>query len=293
MVFVDCVLDAKAEVGEGAVWCPLEHCLWWCDIPVGDIHRFDPASGRDTIFHLPAPVGCFALRSGGGLVVPLGSGLYGFDLVHGLSELWHDYEPNRPGHRSNDGTTDRVGRFWFGTMSIAGPSLVPEGSLYRVDRQRIAVPVLDGLHTQNGLAFSPDGRKMYLSDSYPPVRSIWSFDYDPDDGVATNRQLFFDTRAVAGRPDGATVDADGCYWMAGVGGWQLVRLTPAGRVDLIVPLPIERPSKLAFGGPNLDVIYVTSISTGLTPGTAQPQAGGVFALHVPGITGLPTAPFAW
>ena len=106
--------------------------------------------------------------------------------------------------------------------------------------------------------------------------------------------MFVDTHGLAGRPDGGTVDADGCYWMAGVGGWQLVRFTPAGKVDLIVEVPVEKPTKIAFGGAALDVIYVTSIGMPLTPGTEerQPQAGGIFALRVPGVSGLAQPRFA-
>jgi sugar lactone lactonase YvrE len=126
------------------------------------------------------------------------------------------------------------------------------------------------------------------------VRAIWACDYDPDSGEPGPRRLFFDTRAVAGRPDGGTVDADGCYWMAGVSGWQLVRLTPAGAIDRIVDLPVERPSKPMFGGPRLDILYVTTIGVGLTPGTEarQPWAGGLLTVTGLGVGGVPQVPFA-
>jgi L-arabinonolactonase len=128
---------------------------------------------------------------------------------------------------------------------------------------------------------------MYCSDSNPQVRTIWACDYDPATGAPGERRVFFDTRAVAGRPDGGTVDADGCYWMAGVGGSQLVRLTPAGRIDRIVALPVERPTRPAFGGSDLDVLFVTSIGAG----TTQPQAGGIFALTGLGVQGVPEVRF--
>ena len=153
---------------------------------------------------------------------------------------------------------------------------------------------MDEVYTTNGLAFSPDGRTMYLSDSNPSVQTIWACDYDPDTGEPSNRRVFFDARAVAGRPDGGTVDADGCYWMAGVSGWQLVRLTPRGEIDRIVEMPVERPTKPMFGGTNLDTLYVTTIGSKLTPGTEtkQPQAGGLFAVRGLGITGVPQVRFA-
>ena len=120
------------------------------------------------------------------------------------------------------------------------------------------------------------------------VRTIWRFDYDQESGVPDNRQLFFDTRAVPGRPDGAAMDADGCYWMAGVSGWQLYRLTPDGQLDMTIDMPVEKPTKPMFGGPDLDILYVTSIGANLTAGTEerQPDAGGLFAVTGLGIKGI-------
>jgi L-arabinonolactonase len=129
---------------------------------------------------------------------------------------------------------------------------------------------------------------MYCSDSNPQVRTIWACDYDPTTGAPSARRIFFDTREVAGRPDGGTVDADGCYWMAGVGGSRLVRLTPAGRIDRILEVPVERPIKPAFGGSNLDVLFVTSIGAS---DRLQPLAGGLFAVTRLGVQGVPEVRF--
>jgi sugar lactone lactonase YvrE len=156
----------------------------------------------------------------------------------------------------------------------------PLATFYRLDPDLSLTAWRSGIYTTNGLAFSPDGRTMYFSDSFAEVRTIWSAPYDTDTGVPGAPSVFFDTRAVAGRPDGATVDADGCYWMAGVTGWQLVRLTPRGTVDMIVTMPVSRPSKPMFGGADLSTLYVTSIGEG---GPDEPLAGGLFA-----VTGLPT-----
>ena len=142
----------------------------------------------------------------------------------------------------------------------------------------------------NGLTFSPDGKTSYISDSNPSIRKIWAFDYDPNNSEWSNRRLFFDTRSVRGRPDGGSMDTDSCYWMAGVGGWELVRITPNGKVDMRVKMPIEKPTRIAFGGTNFDTLYVTSIGpNGITPGTfeKQPDAGGIFALTIPGVQGVP------
>lgn len=290
---ISCVVDARAQIGEGAFWDAAGQVLWWVDIPAGTLYRYDPATGENAAFAVGEPVGCCAPRAAGGLVLATRSGFHLFDPTTGARTALVDPERDRPGNRFNDGTTDPAGRFWAGTMQMEGEPK-PTGAFYRLDADRTCRRWLDGLYTTNGLAFSPDGRTMYLSDSNPLVRLIWACDYDLATGEPSRRRVFFDTRAVAGRPDGGTVDADGCYWMAGVSGWQLVRLTPAGRVDRIVDMPVERPSKPMFGGPGLDVLYVTSLGIGLTPGSEarQPQAGGLFAVTGLGVRGLPQAPFA-
>ena len=145
-----------------------------------------------------------------------------------------------------------------------------------------------GLFVSNGLAFSPDGRTLYHSDSHPSVRTIWAWDLDADDGAIANAECLSTRRACrAGRT--GRVDADGCYWTAANDGWEIVRFTPAGKVDRRIALPVAKPSMLAFGGPRLDVIYVTSIRP--TADLEQPQAGSLFAVEA-GVKGLPEPLFA-
>ena len=163
------------------------------------------------------------------------------------------------------------------------PRLVPaqpEPVLGR-SQQGVAEPLRSKLGEErvlvNGLAFSPEGRILYHSDSYPTVRTVWAWDFDPADGRISNRRVFIDTHGMPGRPDGGCCDADGCYWMTGNDGWEILRLTPAGRVDRRIALPIAKPSMVAFGGRALDVLYITSIRPADV--TAQPQAGSLFALR--------------
>jgi sugar lactone lactonase YvrE len=137
----------------------------------------------------------------------------------------------------------------------------------------------------NGLAFSPDGRTMYLSDSHPSVQAIWAFDYDIDSGTPHNRRLFVDMNIHPGRPDGAAIDVDGCYWICGNDAGQIHRFTPEGRLDCSLTVPVKKPTMCAFGGPNLDTLYVTSIRPDGIDLTDQPLAGGVFAVN-PGVCGL-------
>lgn len=289
---IECVVPGPAKLGEGAVWDPRDAALWWVDITAGLIHRFDPATGKNRSWDFGEPVGCLALREAGGLVLAAKSGFWFFDPVTGARSAIANPEADKPMNRFNDGTTDMQGRLWAGTMKDGGPP-EPLGRFYRLDPDLRLTPWKDAIFTTNGLAFSPDGRTMYFSDSNPGVRTIWRCAYDTETGTPGAPEVFFDTRAVAGRPDGGTVDADGCYWMAGVGGWQICRITPAGRLDRVIDVPVERPTKPMFGGPDLDVLYLTSIGQALSPGTEarQPQAGGLFALTGLGVTGVPQARF--
>lgn len=288
---VECVLDFGAYTGEGAIWSSAEQALYWVDIPAGLLCRFDPQTGENKVWDMQCPIGCFALKETGGAVVALTGGFYDFDFETESLNLIADTEADIPGNRFNDGTVDIRGRLIAGTMPIAGPNQEagPGGSLYCLNNDRTVTAVNDGYFVINGLTFSPDGKTAYVSDSAAWVQTIWAYDYDIDDGVWSNKRTFFDCRQVPGRPDGGAMDADGCYWMAGVSGWQLVRITPEGKVDMEIEMPVEKPTRIAFGGANLETLFVTTIGQdNITPGTAdqQPQAGGVFALSVPGVKGI-------
>lgn len=284
---VEVAHDARARLGEGAVWDAEEQALYWVDIDGGLVHRFDPSSGPDDPLDVGERVGCIALREGGGAVAGCQSGLYRLDLNTGARTLIAAPERDMPDNRFNDAATDRQGRWWAGTMHMGEPKR-PLGTFYRLDPDLSLTAWRSGITTTNGLAFSPDGRTMYFSDSFAEVRTIWSAPYDTQTGTPGKPTVFFDTRVVAGRPDGATVDADGCYWMAGVGGWQLVRLTPRGEIDMIVDMPVARPTKPMFGGRDLATLYVTSI--GGAPD--QPLAGNLFAVTGLPVGGVPERRFA-
>lgn len=288
-VSIECVVSEPARLGEGAVWDAADAALWWVDIKAGLIHRFDPVSGTNARYDFGEPVGCLSRREQGGLIVAAQSGLWFYEPASGKRQALTDPESDLPGNRFNDGTTDYQGRFWAGTMKDDGGEPEPRGQFYRYDPDGTLTPFFEKLYTTNGTAFSPDGRTMYFADTNASVRTIWACDYDTDTGTPSNRRVFFDSREVAGRPDGGTVDTDGCYWMAGVGGWQVVRITPAGKVDRIIELPVEKPTKPMFGGTNLDTLYVTSI--GIEGDDRQPLAGCLFAIGGLGVGGIPQPRF--
>ena len=282
-------------VGESPVWRADEEALYWVDIPARRVNRLHPASGKRDSWVAPEMVACIAFDRAGDLVAGLQTGIFGLRLEEsGHITTTALAQPTLPAKamRFNDGRCDRQGRFWAGTMHTDMPAGHAMGALYRYDPAcGLAGPMESGLKVQNGLAWSPDGRRMYLSDSHPGVRCIWMYDFDADDGVPRNRRVFVDMTHHAGRPDGAAVDADGCYWICANDAGEVVRYTPEGRLDRSLRVPVRKPTMCAFGGDGYETLFVTSIRPQRPEDLAgQPYAGSVFALR-PGVRGLPEPAF--
>ncbi|MFD1798092.1 SMP-30/gluconolactonase/LRE family protein [Paracoccus aurantiacus] len=275
---VEIVLDAGAKVGESPVWCDRRQVLWWVDIEGETLHCHDPARGTDREWPMGQMVACIALTEGDDLVLGLVDGLFRFSPQSGERSLIATPEADSPGNRPNDATMGRDGRFYFGSMKIRQDGQ-PGGALYRLDPDGEVTRLLDGLHVANGLAVSLGGDVLYLSDSARDVRKIWAFDLA--DGRLSNRRVFFDTAGLPGRPDGGCVDAEGFYWSAAIDGGQLLRLSPDGEIERVIEMPVKKPTKCCFGGPDLDVLYVTSL--GATDDS--PHAGALMSLR-PGVKGV-------
>ena len=289
---VERVPGVSCAVGESPVWHALEQAWYWVDIPARRIWRLDHAAGSTRHWTAAEMVACIAPRAGGGLIAGMETGIFAVDLRDdGTVRAERLAAPPElaPGMRFNDGRTDRQGRFWSGTMWMDMAAALPIGRLYRYDGTGLSAPLVNGLVTQNGLAWSPDGRTMYLSDSHPTRRRVWAFDYDVDAGVPHNRRLFVDMAAYAGRPDGAAMDSDGCYWVAGNDGASLLRFAPDGKLDRELNLPVAKPSMPCFGGPELDTLLVTSI---VQPGKEDDALAGAVLLVRPGVRGVPEVAFA-
>jgi sugar lactone lactonase YvrE len=288
MTDVTCVLDCKAELGEGPLWDVAEQRLYWVNIKQNEIHRFDPATGRDEMWKAPENVGSLALREKGGLVVALQSGFFFFDSQTGNSgpgkfDSIVKPELERKGNRFNDGKPDKSGRFWAGSMDDAEKQ--PTGGLYRLGSDLSCKRMVDGIICSNSLCWSADDKTMYYADSN--TRSVWAFDYDAASGEIANRRVFIRLGDEAGFPDGATVDAEDFIWVAYWQGWNVTRFDPKGKIERVVKLPVEKPTCPAFGGPNLDICYVTSAWIG---GPRQEHSGSIFAFQ-PGVKGLAEARF--
>ncbi len=287
------LLEARADIGEGPVWDARVSHLYWIDIRAGDLHVFDPAAGTDRRFNLGEPIGCLAPRRAGGLVLALRSGFAILDspppLGAGVRKIVNP-EPGMPGNRFNDGKCDPAGRFLAGTMDDAEETA--SGSLYSLSPDGSLRTLLTGIRISNGLAWSPDGRTFYYTDT--PTRQVTAFDYDLSSGAIEDPRPAVVVPAEMGWPDGMTCDAEGLLWVALWGGAQLTRWDPAtGRLLEAIPFPALNVSSCTFGGQNLDELYVTSARKGMNAAQLDryPLSGGLFRLR-PGVRGMPAFAFS-
>lgn len=279
---------APDMLGESPVWDPDAATLYWVDTVSRKVRSWHPASGREQCWTTPGLVGSIALGDSNSLIAALQDGFYRLSLATAQVELLWRVETHDARARLNDGKLDRTGRFLCGSMGIHAE---PLGALYRFQHGRPAERLADGIRISNSLCFSPAGDVMYFADSMS--REIRAYDYDVDgDRIGPPRQLI-DTNQFESGPDGATVDAEGYLWVALVRVGRLARISPQGTVDRIIDLPVDMPSCPAFGGPNLDTLFVTSIkdSGSGRAVSKHPDGGSVFALKDIGVSGLPEARF--
>jgi sugar lactone lactonase YvrE len=279
--------DVRAELGEGPYWVPEDDCLLWVDIAAGLLHRTYFPSG-ETVSSDLGPVSA-AFPAGGGGILTVGGTKVALHFPAERGEGWVTRTiaevPAREHVRFNDAGIDPAGRIWAGSMHIGERE--PLGELYRLGPGGELTSVLKGVTVSNGLAWSPDGGRMYYVDS--PLRRIDMFDYDPATGEAFQRRRFADLSTFEGFPDGLTVDLDGSVWVAMWGGGVLRRFAPTGHQDAAIAVPVSQPSSCAFGGPGMADLFVTTARIGLTDQelSAQPLAGRLLRLH-PGPVGLPS-----
>lgn len=269
---IEVVVAAPAELGEGPVWSAEEQLLYWIDIDGKAVHRYDPSSGRDEIKATPGRPGSLALtNTRGRLLMSTEHEVVWFDFATGETEPFVVLEEEGVGIRMNDGRTDPAGRFIVGTMYEDTRANKSVGSLHQLNRDGSARTLRSNVGVSNGAAFDADRGLMYWADT--PTETVLMWDYDSDTGEQHNERVFFDYSTVEGKPDGACVDADGYYWSASVRGWALTRVAPDGSVERRIDLPVDLPTMPCFGGPNLDILFVTSIQVDEKPGDVERRAG--------------------
>jgi L-arabinonolactonase len=281
------IVGAGNTLGESVAWDPLDERLWWTDIQERGLYRYDPRSASLATYELPERLGSFGFVAGGERLIAAFES--GFALYH--PDSGHIEWVARPRHeaanvRFNDGRVDRQGRFWAGSMTEGRGD--PMGKLYCLDGREARVH-LSGIAICNSICFSPDGRHLYFADS--PDRVILRFDIDQESGALSNRRVFARTPEGA-FPDGANVDADGHLWSAHWSAGRIVRYSPDGHISGEIEVPASQPTCIAFGGRDLDLLFVTSAREGLSAAAlrVQPHAGDLFVYSV-NVRGLPDQPF--
>lgn len=267
---IEVVVESAAVLGEGPVWDAREGRLLWVDIFGRSIHRTDTSTGETDTIYVPEDIGAVVPRAAGGYLAALRDGFW--TIVDGFADRVVRVGP-RPGLRFNDGKCDPLGRFWAGT--IVETETDPAAALYCLGHDLDLTLEVPDVIVSNGLAWSLDGRSMYYIDTRTSRVDVFSV--DPDTGAISDRTPFIHIEPELGFPDGMTIDADGALWVALWDGAALHRYVD-GELDRIVRMPVSRPTSCGFGGSNLDELYVTSASIGLTAKelAQQPLAGALF-----------------
>lgn len=286
------LVDGHHELGEGVLWCERSSTVFWTDIHASRLWNHDPRSGVTRSWGMPERLCCYAFTADPQqLLIGLASRLAFFNLVTGAITPICRIEDDLPSTRLNDGRCDRQGRFVFGTLN-EDPGRAPIASFYRLNTdltlERLPLP---GIAISNSICFSPDGSRMYHCDTL--TGKIMVCDYAVDGRVSAPR-LFADLSAQPGGPDGSTVDAEGYVWNAQWGGSRVLRLAPDGQIERIVAIPTAQPSCVAFGGAQFGTLYVSTAHEGMSAQqrAGDPHAGGLYAVALDGVRGLPEQRFA-
>ncbi|MGB0943450.1 MAG: SMP-30/gluconolactonase/LRE family protein [Marinomonas sp.] len=277
MTNLPCVIDAKAKLAECPRWDEINECLYFVDIDSFELHAFDTKNNRHDIRKFDEAIGCFSLTKEGGFIAAFRSGVYTFESFNAeLKPYWlADYDQETT--RFNDGRCDFNGRFLAGTMY--SPKDAFKGALHQFSKGENKV--LDqAAWTSNGLAFSPDGKTMYYSDT--PNHVVYQFDYDMKTGEASNKRDFIRFPHGNGRPDGAAVDSEGNYWSALYQGQRIVKISPQGNILEEYPVPAIYPTMVAFGGKDMKTLFISTCRGAHSEEELKdyPQAGGIFAMDV-------------
>ncbi len=277
------VLDAQAQLGEGAIWDSQTALLYWVDIMGRKVHIYDPATGSDRAVDVGQQVGTVVPRRSGGLMLAVENGFAFLDLDTKAVTPICDPPEHNPALRFNDGKCDPAGRFWAGTLSSERKA---EASLYCLFPDLTTKRMLTGVMNSNGICWALDAKTMYYIDT--PTQTVAAFDYDVETGEISNCRAAVVVPEDVGHPDGMTIDAEGKLWVAHWGGWSVGRWDPeTGEQLATVAVPAAHVSSCAFGGPDLDELYITTAGIGVDCEAAreQPHAGGLFRAK-PGVRGV-------
>src|SRR5689334_21896784 len=259
---IEHIVPSQNKLGETPIWAPEETALYWVDWGGRPTCRFEPKTGQFTTFPVSLPVTALARRADGGWIAITHSGLYEWNpKTNEYRLLVGQPEPGKPEICYNDAAVDRQGRLLVGTVNMQDP-FAPDGSLYRVDYDGALHPLDTGYATANGIGLSPDGKTVYVADQRHG--QIVALDYDTGSGTVINRRLFACVPENEGMPDGLIVDAEGFIWNGHWNGWKLTRYDPSGKIERQISFPVQHVFSFAFGGQDLDELFVTTAWWGLS-----------------------------
>ncbi|MBL4854314.1 MAG: SMP-30/gluconolactonase/LRE family protein [Robiginitomaculum sp.] len=287
-------INVQNTLGESPVWDERTGHLWWVDIQARLIYRYDLSTKTYENFAVPERACALGLTTDiGTLIIGFETGFALFDYASGVITWLARPEFQNTGRRFNDGRVDRQGRFWAGSMvEDAGKAGDASAALYclaNAGTDAGAKTMMNDIMISNGLCWSPDASVLYFADS--PRHTIFAYDFDKDTGAIANKRIFA-TTAPGVFPDGSDVDAQGYIWNAEWGGKRVVRYGLGGAIDHILDVPVTQPTCIAFGGKDMNVMFVTTARDGLSAETLtqEPQAGNVL-IYQTDITGLPALKF--
>lgn len=287
---IEQLVDCRTTLGEGPLWDVGQERIYWIDSFGNRVYRAAADGTGIETWDVPDKIGSIAVRrDGSGAVVALRTGIHLLDFATGEIEPVVDPEAGIETTRLNDGKVDKRGRFVVGSMDMKEEA--PNGALYRLDPDFTCHQLADGIMVSNGPCWSPEGETFYFTDTWS--EDIWAYDYDLEAGTLSNRRTLCSTRGQDGVPDGSTVDAEGYIWNAQVYGGFVVRYAPDGSVDRRIEMPVKKVTSVMFGGPELDVLYVTSMAKPPLPHLPEdgPLGGSLFVIRDLGVRGVPEPRF--
>ncbi len=274
----------QAELGEGPLWDHINKRLFWVDILGQKLHMYDPATGENTAFQMPSAIGTVVAKDLNSVVVALVDGIYVFDLIEEELELLSDVEAELTGNRFNDGKCDPNGNLWVGSMPWEQG--LPTGNLYRVDPKGEAIMMKDSVSISNGIVWSSDAKTMYYIDS--PTSKIMAFDFNPEDASISNERVAVHVSEEDGTPDGMAIDENDNLWVGLWNGDAIAQYDPrSGKMISKVEVPAHNVTACAFGGPDLDILYITTAFVDTSPEELEtkPLSGSIFKVK-PGVKGI-------
>jgi sugar lactone lactonase YvrE len=276
--------DQRDQLGEGPLWSSRQNAIFWVDILQHRLQRLSLADGSVSHWSLPEKIGWVAeRRDAPGFIAGLQSGFAELTLEPLAIKHIADPEPELPGNRMNDAKVDHHGRIWAGTMDVEIKQ--PTGSLYRLDPDLKITRMDSGYMVTNGPVFSRDFEHLYHNDTARGL--VYRFNVTPE-GTLTGKKVFLSFPEDWGVPDGMTLDAEGCLWIAHWGGGRVTRFDPDGQLERLIKLPASQITSCTFGGEGLDRMFITSAAVDKGD---EPLAGSLFEVD-PGVRGLAPHYFA-